>query len=156
MSKARRCAMLGALTVAVIAAGAAGADEGFPLPGYWELQDTWVFVFHFHKSERKCFTAADIGNVLKGPSNAHYTCTYPQRQVGDGRLSLTGTCVETHGQVAQIKAEGSYEPTAFQLKAELRTRIAGIPLKGTGATVARRLSDTCPQEPPKGAARARG
>jgi hypothetical protein len=125
------------------------SDVGAPLPGYWELQNTWVFVLRFRTLERKCFTAADVGNVLQGPSNAHYACTYPMRQVGEGRLTLSGSCVETHGQVAQIKAEGTYGPTAFQLKAELRTRIAGIPLKGTGITVARRLSDSCPVEPPK-------
>lgn len=124
-------------------------SAGAPLPGYWEMQNTWVFVLHFKTVDRKCFSAADVGNVLQGPSNAHYTCTYPVRQVGDGRLSMSGTCVETHGQVAQIRAEGTYEPTAFQLKVELRTRLAGVPLKGTGSTVARRLSDSCPAEPQK-------
>ncbi len=124
-------------------------EVGAPLPGYWEMQNTWIVVLHFRSVERKCFTAADIGNVLQGPSNTHYTCTYPVRQVGDGRLSLSGTCVETHGQVAQVRAEGTYEPTGFQMKVELRTRLAGVPLTGTGSTVARRLSDTCPAEPKK-------
>jgi hypothetical protein len=124
-------------------------SAGAPLPGYWEMQNTWVFVLHFKTVDRKCFSAADVGNVLQGPSNAHYQCAYPMRQVGDGRLSLSGTCVETHGQVAQIKAAGTYEPTAFQLKVELRTRLAGVPLRGTGSTVARRLSATCPTETTK-------
>jgi hypothetical protein len=132
-----------------------GESAGAPLPGYWELQNTWVFVLPFKTRDRKCFSAADVGNVLQGPSNAHYTCTYPTRQVGDGRLSMSGTCVETHGQVAQIKAEGTYEPTAFQLKVELRTKLAGVPLQGTGSTIARRLSDSCPTEPPKEGAKGR-
>jgi hypothetical protein len=137
------------LVVTALAAAiptASRSDVGAPLPGYWELQNTWVFVLRFRTVERKCFTAADVGNVLQGPSNAHYACTYPLRQVGEGRLTLRGSCVETHGQVT---AEGTYGPTAFQLKAELRTRIAGIPLKGTGATVARRLSDSCPIATPE-------
>jgi hypothetical protein len=130
-----------------LAAPAAGAeiDPAAPLPGYWELANTWVFVFHFHSVQRKCFSAADISGVLQGPSNAHYACTYPTRQVGDGRLMMQGTCVETHGQVAQVAAEGTYEPTAFQLKAVLATRIAGLHLTGSGSTVAHRLGDRCPE-----------
>jgi Protein of unknown function (DUF3617) len=84
--------------------------------------------------------------VLQGPSNAHYACTYPVREVGDGRLSLKGTCVEKHGQVAEITAQGTYEPTAFQLTAHLHTRIAGVPLSGVGTTQAHRLSETCPPQ----------
>jgi len=128
---------------------AALADAGAPLPGYWETTNTWIFVFHFKTVERKCFTAADIAGVLQGPSNSHYACTYPTREAGDGHLVLKGTCVETHGQVAQISAQGAYDPTTFNLTADLRTRIAGIPLRGTGTTSARRLGDTCPVEVPK-------
>ena len=120
------------------------ADAASPLPGYWETTNTWIFLFHFRTVERRCFTAADISGVLQGPSNAHYTCTYPTREVGDGRLTLKGTCVEAHGQVAQISAQGTYAPTSFQLKATLRTRIAGVPLRGTGITDARRIADVCP------------
>lgn len=124
----------------------ARADDGAPLPGYWELSNTWIFVLHFKTVEHKCFTAADVTGVLQGPSNSHYACTYPIREAGDGHLSLSGTCVEKHGQVAKITAEGSYAPTAFSLTAHLKTRIAGVPLSGVGRTEARRLSDTCPPE----------
>jgi hypothetical protein len=136
---------------AAMAAWPAGAraDAGAPLPGYWETTNTWIFVFHFKTVERKCFTAADIAGVLQGPSNSHYACTYPTREAADGHLVLKGTCVETHGQVAQISAQGAYDPTTFNLTADLRTRIAGIPLRGSGTTTARRLSDTCPVEIPK-------
>ena len=123
-----------------------GESAAAPLPGYWELKNTWVVVLRFSSVDRKCLSSTDIGNVLQGPSNAHYTCTYPVRQAGDGRLSMDGTCVERHGQVAQVKAEGTYAPTSFQLKVELRTRLAGVPLKGNGFTAARRLSETCPAE----------
>ena len=75
--------------------------------------------------------------------------TYPVRDVGDGRLSLQGTCVEKHGQVAEITAQGTYAPTAFHLTARLRTKIAGVPLSGVGTTDARRLSETCPLPEPK-------
>lgn len=121
------------------------AADATPLPGYWELTNTWIFVIHFKTVDRKCFTAADVSGVLQGPSNSHYACTYPHREVGDGRLSLSGTCVEKHGQVAEVTAEGTYAPTAFKLSARLRTRIAGVPLSGRGVTDAHRLSETCPQ-----------
>ena len=127
----------------------ARAEDAPPLPGYWELSNTWTFVIHFKTVDRKCFTAADVSGVLQGPSNAHYDCTYPVREVGYGRLSLKGTCVEKHGQVAEITAQGSYAPTAFQLTAHLHTRIAGIPLSGVGRTDAHRLSETCPPQEPK-------
>jgi hypothetical protein len=142
--------VLTAALLLAMAAPAAGAeiDPAAPLPGYWELANTWVFVFHFRSMQRKCFSGADIAGVLQGPSNAHYTCSYPVREVGDGHLLLRGICVETHGQVAQIAAEGTYEPTAFRLNAVLTTRIAGVPLSGSGSTVARRLGDHCPEPAP--------
>ncbi len=120
------------------------AADAPPLPGYWELSNTWTFVISFKSVDRKCFTAADVSGVLQGPSNAHYACTYPVREANDGRLSLEGTCVEKHGQVAEITAQGTYGPTAFQLTAHLRTRIAGLALSGVGTTSAHRLSEECP------------
>jgi hypothetical protein len=143
-------ALIGAFVAALTAVPTAGlAEAGAPLPGYWETTNTWVFVFHFTKVERKCFTAADVSGVLQGPSNSHYACTYPTREVGDGHLLLKGVCVEKRGQVAQISAEGTYEPTAFHLTADLRTKIAGVPLRGKGVTVARRIGDVCPTVVPK-------
>jgi hypothetical protein len=145
-----KTALIGAFVAALSVVPTAGlADSGAPLPGYWETTNTWVFVFHFTKVERKCFTAADVSGVLQGPSNAHYACTYPTRDVGDGHLLLKGTCVEKRGQVAEISAEGTYEPTAFRLTADLRTKIAGVPLRGKGVTVARRIGDVCPTVIPK-------
>jgi hypothetical protein len=136
------------IMAALIPASAARAENGpsdeAPRAGYWETVNTWVFLIPFRKVERKCFTTTDISSFLEGPSNAHYTCTYPVREVGDGRLSVEGTCVEKRGQVAQIKARGMYGPTAFHLTAELRTKIAGVPLNASGVTDARRLGDVCP------------
>jgi len=152
-----KMALAGAFVATLTAVPTAGlADSGAPLPGYWETTNTWVFVFHFTKVERKCFTAADVSGVLQGPSNSHYTCTYPTREVGDGHLLLKGTCVEKRGQVAQISAEGSYEPTAFHLTADLRTKIAGVPLRGKGITVGRRIGDVCPTPSPKPQSQAEG
>nr|MEA2796820.1 hypothetical protein [Phenylobacterium sp.] len=143
-------ALIGTFVAVLTAVPAAGlAEVGAPLPGYWETTNTWVFVFHFTKVERKCFTAADVSGVLQGPSNAHYACSYPTREVGDGHLLLKGTCVEKRGQVAQISAQGTYEPTEFRLTADLRTKIAGVPLRGKGITVARRIGDVCPTVSPK-------
>lgn len=147
LPKAFAAALLVSATLA--GASAARAADAPPLPGYWELNNTWIFVIHFKTVDRKCFTAADVSGVLQGPSNAHYACTYPVRDVGDGRLSLQGTCVEKHGQVAEITAQGTYAPTAFHLTARLRTKIAGVPLSGVGTTDARRLSETCPLPEPK-------
>ena len=133
-----------AIALALPTPGHPEAADAVPLPGYWETRNTWIFFFHFRTVERKCFTAADVSGVLQGPSNSHYACAYPFRTVGHGRLSLSGTCVETHGQVAEISAEGTYTATSFNLSAKLRTRIAGVPVHGAGTTEARLLAETCP------------
>ena len=110
MPKSQIVGLVVIVTLTISTPTASRGDVGAPLPGYWELQNTWVFVLRFRTAERKCFTAADVGNVLQGPSNAHYACTYPMRQVGEGRLTLNGSCVETHGQIAKIEAERTYGP----------------------------------------------
>ena len=127
----------------LLPASAARADA-VPLPGYWELSNTTTMVLSARTAERKCFTAADILKVLEGPSNRHYQCAYPTRVVGNGHIQLGGTCVTKHGQVAEITAEGDYGPSAFRLRAKLRTRIGGVLLTGAASTQARRLGDTCP------------
>jgi hypothetical protein len=83
---------------------------------------------------------------MTSPSNRHYACTYPSRNVGEGKIFLKGSCTTKEGQVAAVTASGGYTPETFRLKLSLSTKIAGIPLAGTATTTARRLGDVCPDD----------
>lgn len=137
---------LAAFGVIAIAAPPAGAAEGKPQPGYWEVTNTATLLFTSKKVERRCLVASEINKFMTGPSNRHYDCTYPIRQVGGGYISLKGSCATKKGQVALISARGTYSPTTFRLNATLSTKIGGIPLSGAATTNARRMGDTCPAD----------
>ena len=128
------------------AAAPALAAEGRPLPGYWEATNKASLLISSTKTERRCLVAADINKFLNNPSMKHYTCTYPERRVGDGQIRLRGSCSTKEGQVAQVSATGVYSPTAFHLDMSLSTRLGALPLSATGSTDAHRLGDICPAD----------
>src|SRR3954467_15095566 len=70
--------------VMMAAGGAAQAAEGKPQPGYWEVTNTATLLFPPKKVEQRCLVASEINKFMTGPSNRHYACTYPSRQVGGG------------------------------------------------------------------------
>jgi hypothetical protein len=144
---ARWLAAAAATVCLATAANAHGADAT-PAPGYWETTSTSTLLFSSTSVDRKCFTAADVSKVLQGPSNRHYTCTYPTRVVGGGKIRLKGTCVTKRGQVANVTAQGVYTPTTFHLSANLDTNLGGLPIAGTATTDARRIADACPIDLP--------
>jgi hypothetical protein len=145
MGFVRKAVSLGALGMAATA-GLAHAADGRPQPGYWEVTNTATLLFSSKKVEQRCLVASEIDKFMTGPSNRHYACTYPTRQVGGGHISLKGSCTTKKGQVAYITAKGSYSPTTFKLNATLSTRIAGIGLSGAATTSARRIGDSCPPD----------
>ena len=134
------------VVMAAAGGGAAQAADGKPQPGYWEVTNSATLLFTSKKVEQRCLVASEINKFMTGPSNRHYACTYPTRQVGGGHISLKGSCTTKKGQVADISAKGTYSPTTFKLNAALSTKIGGLPLSGTATTNARRLGDTCPAE----------
>lgn len=147
MSFIRTAACLAAFGgMMAVAGGAAQAADGKPQPGYWEVTNTATLLFTSKKVEQRCLVASEINKFMTGPSNRHYTCTYPTRQVGGGYISLKGSCATKKGQVALITAKGTYSPTTFKLNATLSTKIGGIPLSGAATTNAKRMGDTCPAE----------
>lgn len=136
--------ILGLLAAGSVSAGDATLAAATPMPGYWETNNTATFLFSSHSTERKCLTATDVAKFMNGPSNRHYTCEYPSRAVGGGRIRLAGTCATKKGQIAYVTAKGTYSATTFKLEATLKTKIGGIPLSGSAITDAHRLGDDCP------------
>ena len=113
-------------------------------PGYWESTNTLISPVHSTKVEKRCITPADVDKFMAGPSNRHYTCTYPTREIRDGKITLKGTCVSKKGRKVAISGSGAYTPTSFQLTADVATEFFGLDIAGRASTEAHRLGDTCP------------
>ena len=143
----KRMALATPLLALALAAAPASADSvSRPRPGYWELTNVFTVVITQKKVERRCLVASEINKFMTSPANRHYACTYPSRNVGEGKILLRGSCTTKEGQVADVTASGSYAPETFRLKLSLSTKIAGISLAGTANTTARRLGDVCPDD----------
>lgn len=130
---------LGALALA----GPAMAAETI-LPGYWESTNRLLSPVRTTDVERRCITPADVQKFMMGPSNRHYTCTYPTKSFAGGKILLKGQCVSKKGRQVEVSGEGSYTPTSFKLTANIATTFVGLPIWGRASTEARRIGDTCP------------
>jgi hypothetical protein len=143
------------LLVALALAGPAAAAK-YPIePGYWESTNKVLSPIRQTKVERRCIKPADVAKFLAGPSNRHYTCTYPVNVIEHGRITLKGTCVSKKGRKVAIQGSGAYTPTAFNLTADVAVEFLGLDIAGRASTDARRIGDTCPEpetpaEPEKG------
>jgi hypothetical protein len=138
---------LSALTLAgalALVPGAAALAQDTPIePGYWESRNKMGIgpISLSDKVERKCLTPKDVDKFLDGPSNRHYACTYPERVIQDGKISMSGQCVHRKkGTKISLSLDGTYTPIAFDMKARLKWGM----LVGSGAMSARRIGDTCP------------
>ncbi|MDO1560092.1 DUF3617 family protein [Brevundimonas sp. 2R-24] len=131
----------------VLLAGAVTqAQESTPiLPGYWESSSRIALgPISDSDTERRCVRAHEIERFFSGPSNRHYTCTYPTREVANGRARFVGQCRDKRGRTVDVSVSGTYTPTTFQLSGNLRTSIGGVPIAPTGSIRARRISAECP------------
>jgi hypothetical protein len=137
------------IVLAAVASTAAAAPATPIQPGYWETTNRVLSPLPSKKVERRCISPADVDKFLSGPSNRHYTCTYPTRRIADGKILLKGTCVSKKGQKVAISGSGTYTYTAFTVTAQIQTDIGGIPIGGRAVSEARRIGDECPPEPPK-------
>ena len=54
---------------------------------------------------------------FSGPSNRHYTCTYPSRTYENGVIHMAGTCIDKKGRKIGVEVNGTYTPTSFELRA---------------------------------------
>lgn len=137
--------ILASLAAAGLLAAPAVAQESSTIqPGWWESTNTLNFVIKDVDRERRCITPVDVDKVMSGRINRHYTCTYPEKRVEDGKMFFKGTCVDKRGRKVNVTATGTYSATAFTLSASLSGKVAGVPVSATANTTAKRLGDVCP------------
>ena len=109
-------------------------------PGLWRYSSK-VSIFG-GKTEEKCLKREEIERFLFNPCNSHHICTYPVKQVGNGRLHLEGQWVEKKkGTRIPVTADGTYTPTTLAMDAHVKV-LGGISVSGT--IKGTWLADTCP------------
>ncbi len=148
MKTTRLFALIGFLSLAAAPAVARQGATSIQ-PGWWESTNTLNLIISNTEIERRCITPADVDKVLSGRINHHYTCTYPEKRVADGKMYFKGTCVDKRGRKVNVTATGTYSQAAFTLTANLSGKVAGVPLSATATTNAKRLGDTCLGKPQK-------
>ncbi|MDO9223889.1 MAG: DUF3617 family protein [Caulobacter sp.] len=131
------------------AAAPAVGQETTITPGWWQSTNKASMIISKTEVEQRCITPADVEKILAGRINRHYTCTYPEKRVGGGKMFFKGTCVDKRGRKVNITATGTYSANAFQLSADLSGKYGGIPLAASMSTTAHRLGDTCQGKPVK-------
>jgi hypothetical protein len=135
------------LGLAVAVAGPAAAQTAIT-PGYWESTNKLLSPVRQTSVEKRCITPADVDKFMAGPSNRHYTCSYPTRDIQDGKITLKGTCVSKKGQKVAITGSGTYTKTSFELTADVAMEVFGLDIAGKASTEAHRIGDVCPTSPP--------
>jgi hypothetical protein len=132
---------------AVLAVVGPAAAQSAITPGYWESTNKLLSPIKSTKVEKRCITPADVDKFMAGPSNRHYTCTYPTRTIQDGKITLKGSCVSKKGQKVAIAGSGTYTKTSFELLADVAVEFAGLNIAGRASTEAHRIGDICPMPP---------
>ncbi|MNV04749.1 DUF3617 family protein [uncultured Brevundimonas sp.] len=129
--------MLGAPAAAPQAQTAAPAQP--VLPGYWEYTTS---ALGSRDTEQKCVRPSEINRFFGGLSTNRWKCTYPTRQVGDGRARFEGTCQDKKGRRVNVRLNGTYQTESFTFNggAQLMRGTPYIPASIT----ARRLAAQCP------------
>ncbi|MBE7217779.1 MAG: hypothetical protein INR64_04845 [Caulobacteraceae bacterium] len=131
-----------AAMAALCAAPATAASSHAVLPGWWEY--TTSSQFSADKTEHRCVKPDEIDKFVAGPSNHHYTCTYPTTELADGRAKYVGVCVSKHGTRYPVRWSGTYDPEHFQLNGTAMPNIIGLSIPVSASITARRLSPICP------------
>jgi hypothetical protein len=129
------------LTLAV--AGATRAQNAIS-PGYWETTSKVTSPFPAQKTERRCIKPADVAKFMEGKINHIYTCTYPTKQVGDGKIKLQGSCATRDGAPVPISGEGAFTSDSMHLEARVSVPFGGLTVPVRATTDAKRLGDACP------------
>ncbi len=129
--------------VAAIPAGSALAQKAIS-PGYWETTSKVTSPFPTHKTERRCIKPADVAKFMEGKINHIYTCTYPTKQVGDGKILLQGTCATRDGPAIPISGSGIFTSDSMHIEAKVSPNIGGLTIPVHATTDAKRLGDACP------------
>ena len=129
-----------------LALASAAAAQSAISPGYWETTSKVTSPFPTHKTERRCIKPNDVASFMEGKINHIYTCTYPTKHVGDGKIRLEGTCATRDGPAIPITGEGTFTADTLHLDAKNTPQIGGLTIPVRASTDAKRLADSCPAE----------
>jgi len=136
------------LAATAIALPAAAASAGWAQttiePGYWETTSQIISPFPTSKTEKRCIRPQDVEKVIAGSPNHNYTCTYPTKEIGGGKIRLAGSCKTKHDDPVPITGHGSYTKDSLRLDATVKAKIAGLNVPVHARTTGRRIGDTCP------------
>jgi hypothetical protein len=135
--------LLAAPLLAAAVAGPAAAQKAIS-PGYWETVSKVTSPFPTQKTERRCIRPADVAKFMEGKINHIYTCTYPTKEIGGGKIHLQGTCATRDGPPIPISGEGTFTSDSMHMQARIAVQVGGLNVPVHASTDARRLGDTCP------------
>lgn len=129
-----------------IAAAAPAAAQKAISPGYWETTSKVTSPFPTQKTERRCIKPADVSEFMEGKINHIYTCTYPTKEIGAGKIRLQGSCATRDGPAIPITGQGDFTSDTLHLEARISPQIGGLTIPVRASTDAKRLADSCPTE----------
>ena len=132
------------LLAAVAALAGPAAAQTSIAPGYWETTSRIISPIPTTKTEKKCIRPEDIDKFIGGAPNRHYTCTYPTREVANGRIRLAGSCKTKNSAPVPITGEGVFTRDTLRLDARVKAKLGGLNVPVHARTEARRIGDTCP------------
>lgn len=133
------------LAGAIALPAAAAAAQSTIAPGYWETTSQIVSPFPTSKTEKRCIRPEDVDKVIAGSPNHNYTCTYPTKEIGGGKIRLAGSCKTKHDDPVPISSEGTYTRDTLRLDATVRAKVGGLTVPIRARTTGKRLGDTCPE-----------
>jgi hypothetical protein len=132
------------LLSALALAGPALAQKAIS-PGYWETTSKVTSPFPTQKTEKRCIKPADVAKFMEGRINHIYTCTYPTKQVGDGKIKLAGSCATKDGAPVPIQGEGTFTSDTMHIDARVSLQVGGLSVPVHASTDAHKLGETCPE-----------
>jgi len=135
----------GSALAAAALAGPALAQSAIS-PGYWETTSKVTSPFPAHKVERRCIKPADVAKFMEGKINHIYTCTYPTKEIGGGKIRLEGSCATRDGAPVPISGQGTFSRDAMHIDARVAAQLGGLTVPVRASTDAKRLADACPAD----------
>jgi uncharacterized protein DUF3617 len=132
------------LGVPMLSAAAPAMAQKAISPGYWETTSKVTSPFPTQKTEKRCLKPADVAKFMEGKINHIYTCTYPTKEIGAGKIKLVGSCATKDGAPVPISGEGTFTSDTMHIDARISVEFGGLKVPVRASTDARKLDDHCP------------
>jgi hypothetical protein len=152
----------GAQAAAAPPAAGAGGSGGLTIqPGEWEItmemqsaevsgMPAGMHMPNIPPSTlRSCVTPEQVSranaNFLSGSGHAGIDCDYSGVTVAGGRIQGTSTCSRA-GMQATVTMDGSFTPTSYDIRQQMRSTMNGRTSSSTNHLVGRRVGECTPGE----------